>query len=68
MNKCMLGGLDLVFVTCGWSTIGVGEQPPAPRGELRIVDKHPLNWIAITMNVFEHLIELYLRYWANQMV
>jgi ABC-type transport system substrate-binding protein len=54
----MLGGLYLVFVTCGWSTIGVGEQPPAPHGELRIVDEHPLNWISITMNVFEHLIEL----------
>src|SRR5439155_25287814 len=58
VNKCILGGLVLVLVTCGWSTISVGEQPPAPQGELRIVDKHSMNWISITLNVFEHLMEL----------
>ena len=31
---------------------------PASRGELRVVDKHPLNWASITYNVFEHLISL----------
>jgi ABC-type transport system substrate-binding protein len=35
-----------------------GETVPAPRGELRIVDKNPRNWIFITFNVFEHLMEL----------
>jgi peptide/nickel transport system substrate-binding protein len=38
--------------------MSVGEQTPAPRGELRIVDKDPLNWAWITWNVFEHLVEL----------
>ena len=36
----------------------VGEQMPMPRGELRIVDKHPWNWVWITQNVFEHLMAL----------
>ena len=27
-------------------------------GELRIVDKNPLNWVSIVYNVFEHLMEL----------
>jgi ABC-type transport system substrate-binding protein len=53
----MLGGLVLVLVTCGWSTISVGEQPPAPQGELRIVDKSPMNWQYIVLNTFEHLVE-----------
>jgi peptide/nickel transport system substrate-binding protein len=29
-----------------------------PRGELRMVDKHPDNWASITFNAFEHLVEL----------
>jgi ABC-type transport system substrate-binding protein len=36
----------------------MGEQLPAPRGELRIVDKDPFNWVYVTFNIFEHLIEL----------
>ena len=31
---------------------------PAPRGELRIVDKSPANWTFIVVNVFEHLVEI----------
>jgi peptide/nickel transport system substrate-binding protein len=58
MRKLAVGSLILVLVTCGWGTHGVGQQVPAPRGELRIVDKHPLNWVWIVFNVFEHLIEL----------
>jgi peptide/nickel transport system substrate-binding protein len=38
--------------------MSVGEQRPAPQGELRIVDKNPLNWVPIVYNVFEHLMEL----------
>jgi peptide/nickel transport system substrate-binding protein len=58
MKKCVIGGIILVLVTCGWGTMSVGEQTPAPRGELRIVDKHPWNWAWITFNVFEHLMDL----------
>lgn len=57
MKKCVIGGIVLVLVTLGWGTMSVGEQVPTPRGELRIVDKHPSNWIWIVYNVFEHLIE-----------
>jgi ABC-type transport system substrate-binding protein len=58
VNKCILGGLVLVLVTCGWGTTSRGEQTSAPRGEVRIVDKNPLNWVSIVYNVFEHLMEL----------
>ena len=58
MNKLVVGGIVLVLVTCGWGTMSIGEQVPGPRGELRIVDKDPLNWAWISWNVFEHLVEL----------
>ena len=57
MKKCVLGGIVLMLVTCGWDTVSVGEQMPAPRGELRIVDKSSVNWQYIVLNVFEHLVE-----------
>ena len=58
MKKFVVGGIILALVTCGWGTMSVGEQVPAPRGELHIVDKSHINWIWIALNVFEHLIEL----------
>jgi len=58
MKKLVVGGMVLVLVTCGWSAMSIGEQMPVPRGELRIVDKHHMNWAWITWNVFEHLMEL----------
>ena len=58
MKKFVIGGIVLVLITVGWSTMSVGEQRPAPRGELRIVDMHPANWASVTLHVFEHLIEL----------
>ena len=33
-------------------------EPPAPRGELRIVDANPLNWMSVALNVFDRLIDL----------
>ena len=57
MKKFVVGSIVLVFVTCGWSAMSVGQQMPAPRGELRIVDKSPANWQYITLNTFEHLVE-----------
>jgi peptide/nickel transport system substrate-binding protein len=47
----------LVFVTLGWGSYSPGEQVPAPRGELRVVDRHHLNWAFVVYNVIEHLIE-----------
>jgi len=58
MNKCVVGGIALVLVTFGWSTMSVGEQMPAPRGELHVVDTSPFNWQNIVLNTFEHLIEV----------
>jgi ABC-type transport system substrate-binding protein len=58
MKPLVVGSVVLVLVTLGWADRGVGEQIPAPRGELRIVDKHPWNWVWITFNVFEHLMDL----------
>src|SRR5262249_48668767 len=49
--------LVLVLVTFGWSNRSVGEQVPSPRGELRVVDKDAANWVSITWNVIEHLME-----------
>jgi ABC-type transport system substrate-binding protein len=58
MKKLVVGSLILVLVTLGWGLRSMGEQRPAAQGELRIVDKNPLNWVYIVYNVFEHLMEL----------
>jgi ABC-type transport system substrate-binding protein len=58
MHKLLVGSVALLLCTLGWSTSGLGQEVPAPRGELRIVDKHPQNWVSITYNIFEHLMEL----------
>ena len=58
MQKLVVGSFILLLVTLGWGDYSLGEQVPVPRGELRIVDKHPDNWASITFNVFEHLVEL----------
>jgi ABC-type transport system substrate-binding protein len=58
MRRCVVVSIVLLFVTLGWGSISLAEQPPAPRGELRIVDPQPINWASIALNVFEHLIEL----------
>lgn len=58
MQKLLIGSMLLVLSALGWTAPGVGAQPPTPRGELRVVDKNPLNWAWIVWNVFEHLIEV----------
>jgi ABC-type transport system substrate-binding protein len=58
MKKFIIGGIVLVLVIFGWGPMSVGEQTPALRGELRVVDKSPLNFIWIALNIFEHLVEL----------
>lgn len=56
MKKHAVGSLVLLLVTLGWSDYCIGEPAP-PRGEIRVVDKHPWNWAWISWNVFEHLVE-----------
>jgi ABC-type transport system substrate-binding protein len=58
MKSFFVGGIVLVLCTLGWGTSSFGQEVPAPRGELRVVDTDPLNWAWITWNVFEHLVEL----------
>src|SRR5215831_10714668 len=58
MKNLVVGSLVLMLMTLGWSNPSLGEQAPAPQGELCIVDKSPMNFISIVFNVFEHLIEL----------
>jgi peptide/nickel transport system substrate-binding protein len=57
MKKLIVGSMTCMLAIFGWG-MSTGEQAPTPRGELRIVDKHPANWASITLHVFEHLIEL----------
>jgi hypothetical protein len=58
MQKLVVEGIILVLITFASGTMSVGEQIPAPLGELRVVDKSPLNWVSIVYNTFEHLMEL----------
>ena len=59
MKKRVWWSTVIMLVILGWLAPGMGEQLPAPRGELRIVDKNPLNWTYFAnYNVFEHLMEL----------
>jgi ABC-type transport system substrate-binding protein len=58
MKKLAVSCMALLFVTLGWVQTSPADQPPAPRGELRVVDKSPVNWVYIVYNVFEHLIEV----------
>jgi len=58
MKNLVVGSIVLVLITLGWGGRSLGEQVTTPRGELRIVDKDPLNWVWITWNVFERLVDL----------
>ena len=58
MGKLVVTSLVIVLALLGPGVRGFGQNAPAPRGELRVVDKDPTNWVSITFTVFEHLIEL----------
>ena len=58
MKNLVVGSIVFMLVTLGWSNPSRGEQAPAPQGELRIVDKSPLNFVAMVYNVFEHFMDL----------
>ena len=57
MHKLWVSSIVLLLVTCGWDGSSLGQERPVPRGELHIVDKSPVNWVSLTFNVFEHLME-----------
>lgn len=58
MKRLILGCLTFVLIVGVWSELGAGQPRTAPQGEIRMVDTHPWNWIYITLNVFEHLMEI----------
>jgi ABC-type transport system substrate-binding protein len=58
MRKVVAPAVVLLVVALGWSSTGLAQKVSAPRGEIRVVDNSPLNWTWITLNVFEHLVEL----------
>ena len=58
MHKLFVGSIVLLLVTFGWGESSFGQERPVPRGELHIVDKNPDNWVSMTFNVFEHLMEV----------
>lgn len=58
MQKLVVGSVVFLLIALGGDSGGFGEQVPRPQGELRIVDKHHLNWAYITLNVLEHLVTL----------
>ena len=53
MRKLIVGSLVIVIGALAPAGLGFAEKASAPRGELRVVDKSPFNWIWITLNVFE---------------
>src|SRR5262252_1914022 len=57
MHKLCVTSIVLLLVTCGRDGSSLGQERPVPRGELHIVDKSPVNWVSLTFNVFEHLME-----------
>src|SRR5713101_7359525 len=57
MRKLVVGSIVLVLVALGWGESSFGQERSVPRGELHIVDKSPMNWVSLTFNVFEHLME-----------
>ena len=58
MRTCVVSGIVIVLVFFGWSPVTIAEQPPAPRGEIRIVDKRPENRYTIEENRIERLARL----------
>jgi ABC-type transport system substrate-binding protein len=57
MGKLVVTSLVIVLALLGPGVRGFGQNAPAPRGELRVVDNSVVNWASITMNVMEHLAE-----------
>jgi peptide/nickel transport system substrate-binding protein len=58
MKRLILAGMTFLLIAGAWSAPGVAQPKTAPQGEIHIVDAHPWNWIYITLNVFEHLMEI----------
>jgi ABC-type transport system substrate-binding protein len=58
MQRLFIASIVVILGALGWGTSVVGQEVPAPRGELWIVDKNPQNWAFIAWNIFDHLVEI----------
>jgi len=58
VKKLIVSSMILMGFVLGRNTHGLGEELSRPRGELRIVDRGPRNWVWTALQVFEHLAEL----------
>ena len=57
MKNLVVGSVVFLLVTLGISS-GFGEQIPAPRGELRIVDNSSFNFVTVVFNVYKYLLDI----------
>jgi peptide/nickel transport system substrate-binding protein len=55
MTQLIVGSIVVLLVTLGWGNRSLGEQTPAPRGELRIVDTRSISRFSVENNIVEHL-------------
>ncbi len=44
MKKLSIISIIFILIIFGWGAYSLGQEPPTPRGELRIVDKNPWNF------------------------
>src|SRR5437016_4618207 len=58
MRRLIAGGLIVLVASLGPGVTSSAQTASEPRGEIRVVDKSPNNWIYLTWHVFEHLLEL----------
>jgi ABC-type transport system substrate-binding protein len=58
MRRSTAGGLVLLVALLGPNAGAFAQNAAEPRGEIRVVDKNPNNWVYLTWHVFEHLLEL----------
>jgi ABC-type transport system substrate-binding protein len=58
MRRALIGSVVFGLGILSSVVTSSSQKPPAPRGELRIVDPDSDNYASITMNVMEHLMEV----------
>jgi hypothetical protein len=58
MQKLVASSMVLLLCALGGYDAGLGEQIPAPQGELRIVDTREVFGFSVAQNVVEHLVEV----------
>jgi hypothetical protein len=56
--KLSIGYIGLILYVLSGVTSSYSAETPTTRGELRLVDASPTNWMSIALNVFDRLIEL----------